>query len=67
MASARARADQQVSDGPASRHVKKRYWTRRNHESVLKIVTTHGDEQISDIRFKTLVLWHDEWSEGGTS
>jgi hypothetical protein len=51
----------------ASRHVKKRYWTRRNHESVLKkIVTTHGDEQIADIRFKTLVIWHDEWSEGGT-
>lgn len=52
---------------PASRHTKKRYWTRRNHDSVLKkIVTTHGDEQISDIRFKTLVLWHDEWSEQGT-
>jgi hypothetical protein len=50
----------------ASRHGKKRYWTRRNHESVLKkIVTTHGDEQIADIRFKTLVNWHDEWSEQG--
>jgi integrase len=52
---------------PASRHGKKRYATRINHENILKrIVASHGDEQIADIRYKTLVLWHDEWSGGGT-
>jgi hypothetical protein len=50
----------------ASRHGKKRYWTRRNHENIYKkIIETHGSEQIADIRFKTLVVWHDEWSDGG--
>lgn len=51
---------------PASRHGKKRYHTRRNHEGVLgRIQKSHGDAQLADIRFKTLVMWHDEWSCGG--
>lgn len=51
---------------PASRHGKKRFHTRKNHEGVLKhIKATHGDAQLTDIRFKTLQLWYDEWSDDG--
>jgi hypothetical protein len=51
---------------PTSTHGKKRYHTRRNHDLHLKrIVDAHGDELLSAIRARQLLLWHDEWSDGG--
>lgn len=51
---------------PASTHRKKRYHTRRNHEHGLKrMVEAYGDTLLSDIKARTVLLWHDRWTEGG--
>ena len=51
---------------PDSRYRKKRYSTRRNHDSTLKrIAERHGHEEICDIKGRTLLAWHNEWTDGG--
>lgn len=50
----------------SSRFLKRRYATRKNNLSTLKrIVDKHGATELKDIRFRDLVLWHDEWSDNG--
>lgn len=50
---------------PASRHLKKRYHVRMNHEDSIKRIAVHGKKLLSEIRPKDLILWYDEWSGGG--
>jgi hypothetical protein len=50
----------------ASRHLKKRYRTRIKHEGAIRrIVEKHGKMLLSEIRAKHIIIWHDEWSQGG--
>ncbi len=51
---------------PDSRYQKKRYSTRRNHDNTLRrIGKLHGHELIRDIKGRTLIAWHKEWSDHG--
>lgn len=51
---------------PSSRYHKKRYATRRNHDTLLKrIVARHGDERLADINARTILIWYEEWSNHG--
>jgi hypothetical protein len=53
-------------EDPASTHRKKRYHVRRNHEHSLKRLTIErGDVELTDIKARTILLWHDVWSDGG--
>jgi hypothetical protein len=51
---------------PDSRHHKKRYATRRNHDTLLKrLVEGHGEVKLCDIKGRTIIGWHKEWSDNG--
>ena len=51
---------------PDSRYRKKRYATRRNHDTMLRrIAEKHGHEQLSDIKGRTLLKWFEIWSDEG--
>ncbi|HXJ61322.1 MAG TPA: tyrosine-type recombinase/integrase [Verrucomicrobiae bacterium] len=51
---------------PHSRYHKKRYSTRRNHDTMLRrIAVRHGPEELRDIKGRTLLAWCAEWSDGG--
>lgn len=51
---------------PDSRYHKKRFATRRNHDTLLRrIAEKHGAEQLIDIKGRTLLSWHGQWSDGG--
>lgn len=51
---------------PNSRYHKKRYSTRRNHDSLLRrIAERHGLEEIKDIKARTILAWYEEWSDHG--
>jgi len=52
---------------PDSRYHKLRYQVRVNTDGNLKrIVLRHGHETLADIKARVLLVWHDEWSDGGT-
>jgi hypothetical protein len=49
-----------------STHRKKRFHVRRNHDMTLRrIVERHGHIELADIKARTILEWHDEWSDGG--
>jgi hypothetical protein len=51
----------------ASRFHKKRYRTRVNHLATMKrILAKCADVRLSEIRARNIILWHDDWSAGGT-
>lgn len=51
---------------PASNYHKKRYSTRRNHDTLLRrIAARHGHEEIRDIKARTILEWYEEWSDHG--
>lgn len=51
---------------PASRHNKKRYHVRINHDSMLKRISEkHGETMLAEIKARTVLLWHDDWTHGG--
>jgi hypothetical protein len=51
---------------PTSTYHGLRYHVRKNHESMLRRLSEqHGHTPLSDIRARTIKLWHMGWSEGG--
>lgn len=52
---------------PDSRYHKKRFAVRKNNDIMYrKMVGRHGTEVIADINARLLIVWHKEWSDGGT-
>lgn len=50
----------------ASNYHKKRYSTRRNHDTLLRRISArHGHEEIRDIKARTILEWYEEWSDHG--
>lgn len=51
---------------PDSRHHKKRYSTRKNHETLLKrLVESYGEVRLCDIKGRTIIGWHKAWTDNG--
>lgn len=51
---------------PVSPYQKVRYVTRLNYDTLAKIlVRDHGGELVKDMRPRTILAWHEEWSKGG--
>lgn len=51
---------------PDSPYHKKRYVTRQFYDKLLKQITeTHGSEFIANIKGRTVLRWHEEWSTNG--
>jgi hypothetical protein len=51
---------------PDSTYHKKRYAVRKNHDITLRrIAATHGAELLADIKGRTLLGWHKQWSNNG--
>jgi len=49
-----------------SPYQKNRYHVRQSRDSMLKrIDARHGHERLSDIKWRTLLGWHKDWSMGG--
>lgn len=49
-----------------STYHKLRFHVRRNHDGVMKrIVAGHGTEPLADIKARTIIAWHKEWSADG--
>jgi hypothetical protein len=45
---------------------KKRYVTRQFYDKLLKQITEkHGSELVANIKGRTILRWHEEWSAGG--
>lgn len=43
---------------------KKRYAVRKNHDIALRrLVLEHGDHAIAEIKHRTLLVWHQDWSD----
>jgi hypothetical protein len=43
-----------------------RYRTKLNYSNLCRrLVTDHGDELVADIKARTVLRWHEEWSAGG--
>jgi len=52
---------------PDSTYHKKRYHVRSNHDTLLRrMVIRHGSDEVKDTKARTLLAWHEEWSNGGT-
>ena len=52
---------------PDSTYHKKRYSVRRNHDTLLRRMSQrHGEDEVKETKGRTLLAWHDEWSNGGT-
>lgn len=52
---------------PDSSHHKARYATRRSHGVNLRILALHGDELLSDLRARTILRWHEEYTARGVA
>jgi hypothetical protein len=50
---------------PDSGYKAKRYKTRVNYGWMMRALAKHGDEQVRNIKARTILRWHEEWSEGG--
>jgi len=51
---------------PVSPYQKVRYVTRVNYDTLTRVVVRdHGGELVKDIRPRTVLAWHQEWSKGG--
>jgi hypothetical protein len=50
-----------------SPYQKNRYHVRRSRDNMLRRISAkHGREQLSDIKARILLAWHQDWSAGGT-
>jgi hypothetical protein len=50
-----------------SPYQKNRYHVRRSRDNLLRRINAkHGREQLSDIKARVLLAWHQDWSAGGT-
>lgn len=51
---------------PDSAYHKKRYVTRQFYDRLLKQITeAHGSELVANIRGRTILRWHEEWTADG--
>lgn len=51
---------------PLSTHKKKRFHVRKNHDMTLRrMVERYGHIDLADIKARTVLEWHAEWSDGG--
>lgn len=49
-----------------SRYRKLRFKTRQNYDMLTdRIEREHGDERVADLKVRTVLRWHEAWSEGG--
>lgn len=50
-----------------SPYQKNRYHVRCNRDAMLKRINDrHGHEELTDIKARILLAWHQDWSQGGT-
>lgn len=51
---------------PVSGYSKRRYATKQNYDYLCRrLRKDHGTVTIADIKYRTLLVWHDGWSAGG--